>query len=347
VDDFGGRNSRGPSLVAIGQFFCALLFRASTTKPIKETTMTKLRLIALAMLFAVGTSIISAAEKVDIKIPPNTWWRITSGPGAGASLQGNGNIINDQDWGAVGQIYNGSECPCRHYHGTILGISDDNEGCGWGCVEEMRYTSDSALGDLRDEVSLIDLVSPGLADKLNEIIDAMDSAAASECYSVVEALADALEDEIYSYFGEFGESTAFDGFFSDLNEYVNLTEWEMPLGYTKIPEIKPLSVRLLKRVGSGTLSRLYDAGPRINARIGSVVSLEGYGMDVDLYKWEYKWKGAAMGVNPSGCYLSFVGNHMTAMSQKQTQVRVTVSGRGPGERFFKDSVIINYNRMNF
>jgi hypothetical protein len=321
---------------------------SSTTKPIKGTLMKKLRIIACIALLALGISTMSAAEDGGIKIPPNTWWRITSGKGAGFSFKGHGNIIDDPLMGAFGQVVFGAECICRHYHGTIFDVDDpDHTGCGWGCAEDMRYTSAAALDDLRNEVSLIGIINPMLGVKLDSLVDSMSAAAGSECYSAVEALADAIEDEIYAYFGEDGDSSAFDAFFGALTEYVNLSEYELPLGYLNIPELKPMSVRLFRRVGSGDLSRLFDAGPRINARVASVVSLEGYGQDVDLFKWEYKWKGSSVGVNPSGCFFSFVGNHMTALSTKQTQLRVTVSGRGPGERFFKDSVIINYNRMNF
>src|SRR5215213_5267427 len=106
--------------------------------------MKKLRLIALAALFAVGISSANAAEKGIFF--QDTWWRITSGPGAGASLKGDGNIINDSLFGASGHVGFGTECDCRHYHGTLFGDPDPNEaGCGWGCAEEMRSTSDSAL----------------------------------------------------------------------------------------------------------------------------------------------------------------------------------------------------------
>ena len=310
--------------------------------------MKKLKLIALAILLAVGPSKMCAAEAGGIKINPNTWWRITSGKGAGVSLQGVGNIIIDPFWGANGHIGSGTECDCRHYHGILFELPDPNEpACGWGCAENMPYTSDAALAELRNEVSLIGIINPMLGAKLDDLLDGMDNAAATGCYSAVEALADAIEDEIYAYFGEDGDSSAFDNFFGALTEFVNLTEYELPLGYINMPLVKPMTVRLLRRVGSGDLSRLFDVGMKINTRIGSLISLEGYGQDVDLYKWEYKWKGAAVGENPSGCFLSYVGNHMTAMSQKATQVRVTLSGRGPDNRYFRDMTVINFSKLNF
>jgi hypothetical protein len=318
----------------------------SGTQPTKGTTMKKLRLATCIALFLTLTSATVAEE---------TWWRIVNGPGAGNVLIGSGlTITNGFDGFASGFIAAGhySDCECTfadgHYHGSLFLESDPRpNACGWGCVVKMPCSSGQANDWLDDEIVQIGMTAPGLASKLSGILDDMKTANASGCYSVLEGLADAFEEEIYSYFGIFGESSAFDPIFRALCEYVGWAEYEMDLDYDYIPEMKPNTVKILARNGSGALSTLFDVGPKINARLGSVVSLEGYGAGINVYKWDYKWKGAELGENPSGCSLSFLDNHLTATSQKQTQVRITVWGMLPDERRVKDTTIINFHRLNF
>jgi hypothetical protein len=304
------------------------------------------KLILIIAVLSVFTTSLLAQEKGIIV--PNTYWRITSGKGAGVTLRGFGTLINDTNWNANGHIGSGPECECQHYHGILFEKEDpEPNGCGWGCAEKMSFNAIDAFYDLADQISVIGMTAPGLADKLDMILDQMDKAAFDGCYTVLEALADAFEDEIYAYFGLFGSSPTFDPLFAALTDYVNLSELSLSLTYANIPEMRPNSVKLLHRIGSGDLSQLLDVGPKINARIGSFVSLEAFGADVELYKIQYKWKGFELGFNPSGSYLSYVDNHITAMSQNATSVRVTVWGMLPDQTQVKDTTVINFSRINF
>jgi hypothetical protein len=349
-DEHGGGRFLGGSNAPKGflVFAPAFNFLSSLQSPIKATTMKKL--IVVIAILSVFTAPLLAQEKGTPPPPPNTYWRITSGKGAGVTLRGFGPLIFDSSWEANGHIGTGPECECQHYHNILFGQEDpDPNGCGWGCAEKMPFNASDAFYDLADQINVIGMTSPDLADKLDMILDDMDRAAFNGCYTVVEALADAFEDEIYAYFGLFGSSPAFDPLFAALTDYVNLAEHSlsMSLGYLNIPEMKPNTVKFLHRIGSGNLSQLLDVGPKVTAKIGSMVSLEAYGADVELYKIQYKWKGFDVGFNPSGSYVSYVDNHITAMSQNATSVRVTVWGMLPDQKQVKDTTVINFTRFNF
>lgn len=347
---FGGSNAPNGPIVSSGPTAFSLSF--PQTKPIKASATMKKLLVFITAL-AVLAPALEAQEKGVISAP--NWYRIVNGRGAGNIVVGNGTIItNSYFLSANGFIAVGhfNDCECDgfygHYHGTLSFFNDPAEnGCGWGCVVRMANSYGQAASQLNDQINMIGLTSPGLADKLNDILNEMDAAWYNGCYSVLEALADAFEEEVYGYFGVFGENSSFDPLFSALCEYVNWAEYDMDLDYDYIPSFKPNTVKILTRYGSGDTSILRDPGLKINARIGSVVSLEGYSPDLSIYKWEYKWKGALEGENPSGSYLSYLDNHLTATSQKQTSVRVTVWGMLPDERMVKDTAIINFTRFNF
>jgi hypothetical protein len=335
-------------------FPCFFNFRSLScpqTKPIKAATMKKL-LIFVTLLTTLAPAL-PGQEKGLIKNPD--WYRIVNGRGAGSILYGNGSSISgglNVTAGGFIAVGHFNDCECDgfygHYHGSLSFAGDPApNGCGWGCVLQAANSYGQAASRLQDQINLVGMTSPGLAAKLGDILDEMDFASYTGCYSVLEALADAFEEEVYAYFGVFGENTSFDPLFGALCEYVNWAEYDMELPYDYIPSFKPNTIKILARYGSGMTSFLRDPGLKINARIGSVVSLEGFGPDVSFYRWEYKWKGAEEGENPSGCSLSYLDNHLTATSQKQTSVRITGWGMLPDQRLVKDTAIINFSRLNF
>jgi hypothetical protein len=285
-----------------------------------------------------------------------TWWRIVNGPGAGVVVRGTDYTINDTAYLANGFIAYGHypDCECTfadgHYHGILFDDPDpDASHCGWGCVLQMPASSGQADSWLRGEIDGIGTIAPDLADKLDDILTSMEGAASIGCYSAVEALADAFDDEIYAYFGAYGDSPDFDPVFRYLADYVNLTEFgmESSLGYAHLPVLKANTINILRRVGSGSLSTLLDAGPKITARVGRVLSFEGYGEGITGLKWTYKWKGAEEGELPSGCSLSYYDNHVTLLSQKTAQVRLTLWGMLPSNKMVKDSILVNFVPKGF
>jgi hypothetical protein len=351
VDDFGGSNAREPTLVPIKRHLLrAQLSVSSTTKPIKGTLMKKLRLIALAALVAIGISTMSAAEKGDI-LPP--CWRLTSGYGKGIVLFGDlGRNVFDIQFNATGHIADPDKCKCLHYHGTLFGIDEPNSACGWGCVVEVPCPPASATAAANDMQNVIDYIfyeiDADLGDKLYDIYQTMENAAADGCYTVVDALAGAFSDELDSYFLQYGYATLWDPLVQDLTEYVNSrlnALNEAPF----FPVINPGNIRILSRIGSGSRGRLIDVGPRITLRVGEMLSLQSMVPPKTMgnYYWQYKWKGADEGEIPSATAISILNNHVSMVSYASTSLRLSALFRNTSGQIYHDVLMVNWSDKAF
>jgi hypothetical protein len=167
--------------------------------------MKKLVIFAFTLLAATVSQIkVAAQAKGDI---PPTCWRLTGGIGKGIVLFGDGRNIFDISVNASGHIADADKCKCLHYHGTLFGENEPNSACGWGCVVEVPCPPASATAAANDMRNVIDYifyeVDADLGDKLYDIFQTMENAAADGCFTVVNALADAFSDELYYYFGQF------------------------------------------------------------------------------------------------------------------------------------------------
>ena len=302
--------------------------------------MKPLKLIALAVFIGTFSTLTTRAQ--------DTCWRIVGGPGAGIVVRADAaRNVFDLGNGHAGYISPAvhQRCECLHYHGILFGEDDPaKDACGWGCVVRVPCSSLEASVNLRDDIDEIAFnLDEDLANKLDDILDLMNDAASIGCYSVVEYLADAFADEMYAGFADSPYDEEFDSILQDLAEYVSVTHDEMDLGYTHVvPTLRPFNVMLLERIGSGMRSRLVDAGPRITARIGQLVSLEAYGMDTGVYRFDYKFKGADTGELPSGVGLGYYNNHISVTSMIRTSVRIGVGLQFPDHKPARDSIMINF-----
>jgi hypothetical protein len=309
--------------------------------------MRTFRIVALFTLLGTFTALTARAQ--------TTWWRIVSGPGVGAVLRGSntkgGVFINDFANDANGFIA-GSAPDCRclfadgHYHGTLHGVSDPRPNtCGWGCVLQMPCSGTEARNWLRQEIDDSGSAYGDLANKLDKILDAMIAAKSNGCYTVFKALAGAFCDEIRGYFGPSLPPELFDAMFEYLDSYVNLSDYEWDLGYMRVPHTRLGTVNILGRSGSGNYSNLRLVAPKISVGLGHVVSLEGFGTNIQSYGWSYKFKGMPTGEIPSGCGISFIDNHITFSSLKPTQLQITLRGMTSTNRRVRDKLLVNFSRQ--
>jgi hypothetical protein len=316
--------------------------------------MKRFKLFTFAIFFGallVGT----AAPQKGLVITPKTWWRIVDGPGAGAVIEGDqfGNIFDDY-YEANGFIAFGhfEDCECTHfdghYHGVLFDSDDPSPGhCGWGCVIQVPCTPDEAATNLQNQINFIGSVDPDLADKLQDIYDTMQNAAAAGCYGVVDALADAFSDEIHAYFLDYGLTVAFDPAVRALLEYVDST-LDSLADPPFLPVIPANTVKILDQIGSGPRGRLLDPGPRINARVGDVLSFQALttpGAVNPMLLWNYKWKGMPEGELPEGCATSFYHNRLSIVAEKKTSVSLSVLWRMPTGRVVRDRLNINFTEF--
>jgi hypothetical protein len=191
-------------------------------------------------------------------------------------------------------------------------------------------------------------IDADLGDKLYDIFQTMENAAADGCYTVVDALADAFSDELYSYFGQYGYATLWDPMVQDLTEYVN-SRLDALTDAPFYPVINPGTIRILSRVGSGSRGRLLDVGPRITLRLGEMVSLQSK-VPLDTmgnYYWQYKWKGADEGEIPSGTAISVLNNHVSMVSYVNTSLRLSALFRNTSGQIYRDVLMVNWSDRAF
>ena len=272
-------------------------------------------------------------------------WFITSGPGAGVSLETEaGTFIIDDVFDALGHVAQPDECDCVHYHGTLFGKDDPNpHGCGWGCIVQVPANPAAALGDLLLAIDQVGTVDPALTNKLHGILATAASAADSKCNTLFLGATDAILDELVPIFA--GEPTILEPYLSVLEAMANyctlaLDAMDLPTAPTNEPPC--CKVTLLRRHGSAAASKLFDAKRRINADLGEVIALDAQSCPAGgPLLWEYKFKGQAKGDVPIGSGVSFTPQRLCVLSERPTTVTVTVSFICPTGKKVKDTVTIN------
>lgn len=304
--------------------------------------MKQLRIILLGV-FALMASVVTVGAQT------LTCWRITEGPGAGIVVTGVGTSVSDSYYGAFGHIANADRCTCVHFHGQIFGLADPNpENCGWGCVVQVPCTPAEAADSLHSFIDYIGTFEdPDLAGKLDDIFHTMEGAAAAGCYSVVDKLASAFADEIRAYALDVeGPFAAFDPTMQAMVEYVDSALDSLTYANNYVPLVKDNQVQILRRIGSGQLSRLIGAPPRITLPVGQAISLEALGhvsINDPVILWQYKWKGAGNGELPEGTAAAFRHNRITLSALKPISVRLNALMRYPdAKKPVKDTLLINW-----
>jgi hypothetical protein len=308
--------------------------------------MKKLIFITFALLaVASSESKVAAQAKGD---KTQTCWRLAAGPFKGIVLQGSGRFVADLGVNAFGHVQDPDKCKCLHYHGTLFGFDEPNSSCGWGCVIEVPCSPTSAseaANDMRDVIDYIYYeVDADLGDKLYDIFQMMEDAAADGCYTVVDALAGALSDELDSYFRQFGYATLWDPFVQDLTEYVN-TRLNALAPAPFFPNTVAGAIQILSRIGSGSRGRLIDAGPRVTLRLGEMLTLQSLVQAgvVGNYFWQYKWKGADEGEIPSAAAIAVFNNYVTLVAYANTSLRLSALFRNSSGQIYRDVLMVNWS----
>jgi hypothetical protein len=283
-----------------------------------------------------------------------TCWRIVNGDGAGVVLveterSGNQVFVYNSDFWAQGAILLGhfSDCECTgfagHYHGFLFGEDDGGDGCGWGCVEEIPCDLAAALTYL--DLTIANIVRAPVRTRLVKIRECAETARENKIGSLLDGAMSAMGNELAS--SAFDESEAEratrDAVVRAIAPYAAFAQAEITATNPPPAPLTCCKVDLLLRLGSGSESKLVDAGRKYTARPGQIVTFEATGCPGNgPFQWEYQFKGAGVGEIPSGTGVGFVKNRINIISERTGSVKVTVSFRCPDGREVKDTITVTY-----